>query len=283
MFRLLIPLLLCPACSLAGDTTEKVKERPKNAYATQTKALVPNYSKLLRQPSLAIKGRLYREPKARLPRDAKAVGDAWIARLRARGALLGAGLAGKSPDGPVILIDNGLTETQFVSWAASKQWQIPAHIRWGFVSELNLARVSTAAKAAIRIWPASFARTGIQNEALLSGRVELRDGCFFVGSFGQAVDKLAWFHAEIGLDKDNDGYFVLRDRVSGQSLARLGEEMVWSGPPSAVVDVATKRALQAACGNHEIMIVGSPESRERFVTQHPHLGTPQPSAAPTAQ
>lgn len=215
-----------------------------------------------------------RKASAAPPPDAKAVGALWLQRLEARGALLGHGLAGKGPDGPVNMIDTGLTEAEFDRWVGENGWQVPRHIRWSFVPAMTLPPVSEAAQAGIRVWPASTARTGAQNQALLSGRVELRDGCFFVGEGGGPADKLAWFHAEIGLDKDEAGFFILRDRVSGQILGRLGEDMVWGGPAGARMDDGTVRALQEACGPGEVFVVGSPESRERFMTQHPHLRQP---------
>jgi len=213
-----------------------------------------------------------------LPSDAKAVGEAWVSRLKNRGALLGYGLAGKGPDGPVNMIDTGLTEREFESWAQENGWRVPAHIRWSFVPAMTLPPVSKTAKEAIRVWPASTARTGVQHQALYHGRVELRDGCFFVGEFGQPADKLAWFHAEMGLDLDESGYFILRDRVSGRTLARLGEDMNWGGPASADIGKDAERALQDACGPGEIYVVGSPEASERFLTQYPHLR--QPAAPP---
>ena len=276
-------LLVCASCTAASDAPNSPVERSQRPYMTQSKVPVPDYRLLLRQAPLSLRGRTYREPATRAPRDAKAVGDAWIARLKARDALLGAGLAGKSPDGPVNLIDTGLTEAEFVAWAKANRWQIPGHIRWSFVSKLSLPRVSAAAKNAIRIWPASTARTGLQHQALLHGRVELRDGCFFVGLFEEPANRLAWFHTEIGLDKEQSGYLILRDRQTGLTLARIGEKMVWGGPPSAVIDLQTKRALQAACGNHEIMVVGSPESRERFLTKYPHVRNRQPPPPPPSR
>lgn len=283
MFKAFFPLFVCAACSSASGAPDKPIDRDLRSYVTQTEAPVPDYSRLLRQVPLAAKGRTHREATARAPRDAKAVGDIWIARLRARDALLGAGLAGKSPSGPANLIDIGLTEPEFVAWTKTNRWQIPNHIRWGFVSKLSVPRVSDAAKNAIRTWPASTARTGLQPQALFQGRIELRDGCFFVVPFGQPANKLAWFHAEMGLDRDKAGYLVLRDRGTGLTRARIGEEMVWGGPPSAVIDLPTKRALQTACGNHEIVVVGSPESRERFLTQYPHLRNPQAPPPPPSR
>jgi hypothetical protein len=214
----------------------------------------------------------------RLPADAKAVGDAWIARLQKRGALLGYGLAGKDPDAPVEMIHTGLTEREFDSWVTENGWRPPRHIRLSFVPEMRLPPVSESAKGAIRIWPASRTRTGMQHQALYHGRVELRNGCFFVGERGGPVDKLAWFHAEVGLDVDTSGSFILRDRVSGQTLAHLGEDMNWGGPATADIHPETERALQKACGPGAVYVVGSPEARERFLTQYPHVreATPPP-------
>ena len=274
MRSLLSLFVLCAACSPAGEPGGDSSTNSARTFSTQTRAPSPDYRTLLAQPGIVSAGGQQREATSPLPPDAKAIGDLWIARLRERGALLGHGLAGKSPDGPIEMIDTGLTEREFEAWVKENGWRIPSHIRWSFVSEMSLPPVSEAAIGAIRVWPASKTRTGAQPQALFYGRVELRDGCFFAGLDGQPVDKLAWFHAEIGLDIDQSDYFVLRDRVSGQTLARVGEDMSWGGPASAVIDEETKQALQEACGPGEIYVVGSPEARERFLTQYPHLREP---------
>lgn len=278
MRNLLILLAFCTACSAKDDGHEATAVEKQIPYSTQTKAPSPDYRALLNQPAVAGKGWRTREATTSLSSDAKAVGDTWIERLRKRGALLGHGLAGKGPDGPVNLIDTGLTEAEFETWARENGWQVPTHIRWSFVPPMPLPSVSDAAKDAIRLWPASTARTGVQHQALFHGKVELRDGCFYVAEFDKPADKLAWFHAEIGLDKDAAGFFILRNRVSGQTLARLGEDMNWGGPATAEIDKAKERALQEACGPGEIYVVGSPEASERFLTQYPHLR--QPAAPP---
>ena len=279
--RNLLPLIaLCAACSPADGNREESAAPTPRVYATQIRAPSPDYRALLDQPAPAGEGWRPREASSPLPADAKAIGDAWIARLEKRGALLGYGLAGKGPDGPVDLIDTGMTQDEFESWANENGWRVPGHIRWSFVPEMTFPRMSDAAKGAIRIWPASTARTGAQHQALYHGRIELRDGCFFVGELGQPVDKLAWFHAEIGIDVDPMGYFILRNRISGATLARLGEDMNWGGPASAVIDKDAERALQDACGPGEIYVVGSPESSERFLTQYPHLRGPQAPPPP---
>ena len=169
------------------------------------------------------------------------------------------------------MINVGLTERQFIEWASENGWSVPKHVRWSFVPEMKIPSVSNAAHNAIRVWPASLARTGTQPMAMFRGRVELRDGCFFVGEFGKPVDKLAWFHAEVGFDLDHAGFYILRDRVTGMTLTRLGEDMNWGGPASAVIGEEVKQALHAACGPGAIYVVGSPQSSERFLMQNPHL------------
>lgn len=271
--KLLSLLVFCAACS-SGEGENTYAGPAARDYATQTRAPSPDYRALLARPTPAESGWRRREARPPLPADAKAIGAAWVARLQERGALLGYGLAGKGPDGPVNMIDTGLTEEEFERWTKENGWSVPTHIAWSFVPGMNLPPVSTSAQAGIRFWPGSTARTGAQHQALFHGRVELRDGCFFVGELGRPVDKLAWFHAEVGLDIDPAGYFILRERIGGKTLARLGEDMNWGGPASAIIDEASRRALHEACGPAEIYVVGSPEASERFLTQYPHLRQP---------
>lgn len=282
MRTLLMLLALCTACSPSAENADEGAGPPTHRFASQTTAATPDYERLLRAAALGQGTWQVREPTSLLPPGAKAIGDEWIARLKSRDALLGYGLAGKSPDGPVNLIDTGLTREEFDDWVAKNGWSVPKHIRWSFVPRLNLPSVGQGAKAAIRVWSASTARTGAQNEALFQGRVELRDGCFYVGEYGRPVDKLAWFHAEIGFDVDAEGYYILRNRVTGHTLARLGEEMNWGGPASAVIGKEAEQALRQACGDAELYVVGSPEASERFLTQYPHLRRPGKPPAPGA-
>ncbi|MBV7255610.1 hypothetical protein KCG44_02290 [Pacificimonas sp. WHA3] len=284
MLKYLPLVFLCAACASEAENPDEAGPSQTPSYATQKSAPSPDYRALLDEPARSAGGWQVREASVPAPPDAKAIGETWIDRLEAREALLGYGLAGKGPDGPVNLIDTGLTEAEFTRWTAENGWQVPDHIRWSFVPEMNLPRVSEAAKAAIRVWPASTSRTGAQHEALFDGRVEMRDGCFFVGESGKPVDRLAWFHAEIGLDVDGEGFLILRNRVSGQTLARIGEDMNWGGPATAQIDPAAKRALLDACGPGEIYVAGSPEASERFLMQYPHLREDQvPPAAPSPQ
>ena len=271
--RYLLPLagMLVACAPQQDDSSTAPADRD---YATQVDAPTPDYATLTRQTRLEGEGYVRRNATGPMPPDAKAVGQSWFERLEAENLLLGAGFDGKGPGGAVTHLDVGMTESEFRSWTTQNGWSVPAHISWSFVPAMNLPAVSKAAREGIRIWPASSARTGAQNEALLAGRVELRDGCFWATEGDGEADKLAFFHAEIGLDRDDEGYYILVDRVGGQTRARLGEALSWGGPPSAYISSEAERKLRAACGEAPILVVGSPESSERFLTNFPHLRNP---------
>ncbi len=265
---MLLVVLVCAACSRADEGDVQIVGAKAPLYRTQINVPPPDYRVSLRQPVLAGEGPTYRPATAAVPVDAKVIGELWIARLRGRRALLGSGVVGKGPDGPVVSIDTGLTESEFDEWTSENRWSAPRHIRLGFVAPMNLPSVSNDAAHAIRVWPATASRTGLENSALLRGHVELRDGCLFVGDYGQPANKLAVLQAEIGLDVDPDGYLIFRNRVTGQTLARLGEEIVWSGPATATLGNDAVAALKKACGDADILTIGSPESRARFLVRH---------------
>lgn len=264
MRKLLPILILCAACASGCSNKSDVAAPQPSLFITQTSAPAPDYRAILQAAATSHVSGIIREATSRPPTNAKSVGDLWIKRLEQRAVLLGYGLSSNSKAAPVGTIDVGMTDAAFDAWARENGWKIPDHIRWSFVPELRVATVGNAARAAIRYWPASTARTGMQVQALHGGRIELRDGCFFVGEGGQPGDKLAWFHAEIGFDIDEEGYAILRDRLDGSTRARLGENMNWAGPATATISEDARRALLDACGPAEIRVVGSPESSKRF-------------------
>ncbi|NCP18158.1 MAG: hypothetical protein GW855_03230 [Erythrobacter sp.] len=264
-------LAACSPIPAEEQSSDHAQERQDSSYATQAAAPAPDYAKLTRAERLEGEGYARREASAPLPANAREIGQAWFDRLEAAHALLGAGYDGKGPDGAITQIDVGMTQSDFARWARDNGWNVPKHIAWGVAPAMNLPAVSDSAKPGIRFWPASSARTGAQNEALIYGKVELRDGCFWATHGDGEADKLAFFHGEIGLDRDEEGFYILKDRVGGQTLARLGEPMNWGGPPSAYIAPETAKALHEACGDAPVLVVGSPESRERFATIYPHV------------
>lgn len=273
-----LSVLSLSACGANGGGVP-AGEEPRE-FATQLSAPSPDYAGLIANAPAITQAETFREPTTLPPADAAALGQLWLARLEQRGALMGHGLSGKEDDAPVSSIDTLLTAQEFDNWLAQTGWTAPAHIRWNFQQPLIAPPASEAAMARIRTWPASEARTGWQMEAAFGGRIFLRDGCFFMQPEVEgAPQKLAWFHAETGLDIDAEGYFVLVNRQNGQIAARIGEAMTWAGPNRLDQDDPAIAALRAACGDHIVEGVGSPESNERMYVTYPHLRRP-PDAIP---
>lgn len=269
--------LLATACS----SPEQADPAPVRAYATQIDVASPDYAAILAAlpPPPATPDRLPStiEPSAPAPANAKAIGDVWVGRLQARDALDGYGLSGKSPDGPVAMIHVAMAFRDFQAWTAQNGWEVPQHIRWSFLPSLNVPPVSEAAWPAIRMWPATTRRTGLQNAAALRGRITLRDGCFYV-SKADGTEALAWFLAETGLALDAEGKLTLIDRISGAAMARVGEEVIWGGP-NADPTTAQSAGLREACGDGPVAEVGNPQAAERFYVQYPHTRSPAPPPA----
>jgi hypothetical protein len=266
-------LALCGACSPTGAEATPPAPAATAAYATQLTTPAPDYTKLIARPPILPKGEMRREGSGPLPADAKAIGEAWLDRLKIRNALSGYGLAGKGTDGPVNMIETLLTAREFDAWVKENGWTAPRYLDWGFQPELVAPAVSERAASAVRLWTQSETRTGIQLEALFGGRVVMKDGCLWFQQKGEP-DKIAWLHAETGLDRDPQGYFVFVNRVTGETMARVGEEMTWAGPNSVSVPPSKLHDVQQACGKAELFAVGNPQSAERMMVQHPHLRRP---------
>ncbi len=268
----LLCLEICAACSpsVAADPGAVAAPQSRSFYPTQLSAPVPDYAELIAKPPARPSGELRRRAQVAAPRDAKAIGRAWIERLMARQALGGYGMAGKASDGPIDAIDTLLTASEFDGWVEANGWTMPRHIDWSFQPELVRPTVSESAAAAVRLWTASEARTGAQLQALEAGRIVMRDGCLWVSQAGRP-DRIAWLHAETGLDRDSDGYLTLVDRVTGEFMGRLGEELVWAGPNRLDAPDWKIADARQVCGQADVFPVGNPQSVDRMAAQYPHL------------
>lgn len=273
--------ILLASCGASAPVPEPV------GLATQEIAPAPDYAPLILSPEqLHSTDEIERPATATAPPPAaaKAVGEVWLARLQSRHALMGSDLSGKGEADPVSAIDTLLTARQFDAWVTQNGWTVPRHIDWRFQPELRHPSLLPGLTGAVHLWPASTIRTGWQLEAAFTGRVFLRDGCVFVTRPGTAGESLAWFHAETGLGRDSENYFTLVNRVTGETMARLGEEMQWAGPNAVDLDLPEVEALQAACGDLPVVSVGNPEALERIYVRYPHLRTLQipPPPPPTS-
>jgi hypothetical protein len=274
----LFSAILLASCGPSTPVREPV------GLATQDIAPAPDYSALILPPEqVHAADETERPATAAAPANAKAIGDLWLARLEARNALMGSGLSGKGKDGPVSMIDTLLTAREFDAWVATNGWQVPRHIAWRFQQELRHPAMTPETARAVHLWPSATVRTGWQLEAAFTGRITLRDGCVFVSQPGRE-EALAWFHAETGLGRDGEGFYTLVNRVTGETMARLGEEMQWAGPNAVNPVQPAVAELRAACGDYAVVGVGNPEALERIYVRFPHLRqvTIPPPAPPSA-
>ncbi|MDF1834186.1 MAG: hypothetical protein P1U62_04800 [Alteraurantiacibacter sp. bin_em_oilr2.035] len=270
-YLMLLPTLVLAACSAVNEDASNVQKNDRE-YATQLDAPSPDYARLISNAQKIESAEILRDPTAPPPANARELGELWLTRLEERGAVMGHGLDGKGPESAIQSIDTLLTAEDFDAWVAENDWSVPPHLRWSFRLPLIAPQVSESALGGVRLWPASQMRTGWQLEAAFGGKIYLREGCIFMqGQQENASEKLAWFHAETGLDLDAEGYYVLINRTTGQIAARLGEKMTWAGPNAVDVNDPAVVAYREACGGHEIEGVGNPEANERIYQSYPQL------------
>ncbi|WP_296722759.1 hypothetical protein [Erythrobacter sp.] len=232
-------------------------------FESQLSAPAPDYGAMLSasepvQPELSV--RTASEPP---PADAKEVGETWLARLRARNFATAWERNGEGHDAPIEAFSLRISEQAFETWITENRWIAPDHISFRFTAELDIPRVGNGARDAIRTWPASKERTGAQQQAAQTARIFLQDGCFHVEQ-RDGPPHLAWFHAETGLGRDSEGYLIMVNRLTGATVARVGEIMTWAGPNRYRKDDPRFSELREVCGDAPIFGVGNPQSHVRF-------------------
>ena len=277
-----LPFLALAACGAGTGAPERPEQPPdEKDFATQLEAPAPDYGAIIRNaPHLSFDD-LRREGAGSPPVDARQVGETWLARLETLGVVDGYGRGGKGEDDPISSFSLVMTPADFDAWVERNGWSVPAHLDWSFVPELRNPRVSEAAADGIRIWPASEQRTGMVNEAADGGRIVLRDGCFYLLRQANPADEtLAWFHAETGIDVDEEGYYVLMNRVTGQVAARVGEMVTWAAPNPIRPGGPSLEEFRAACGEGEIATVGNPTSDARMNVMYPQVRAPDSAPPP---
>lgn len=153
-----------------------------------------------------------------------------------------------------------VTEEEYREVAAREGWgAVPAPIELRFAAALRFGPVEAAVQPFVRVFAQNNRSTGIQLTAGASGRIVLRDGCLMVDRPG-GVSQLAYFHRETGLGVDEQGYLVLKDRMTGAPRGRIGEWFVWAGPNSVDESMPGLAQLRARCGSAPLNNVGNPES-----------------------
>ena len=193
--------------------------------------------------------------------ELRAIALPWVERFN-RHRLLG-GYGTDATYGEVRM-DLVVGEAEYAAIAAREGWRPHPAIRLAFSREVSGAAVPEPLRPLIRVFPQSDRALGPTHEALLGGRIELRDGCFYVTRPGQP-DRLAYFAREVALGLDGDGYLALRTRDSApRHLGRVGEPFSWGGPIGTSETLPMVAELRARCGDAPLEHVGIPQSARLF-------------------
>ncbi len=193
--------------------------------------------------------------------ELQAIAKPWVERFT-RHRLLGG--HGSDATYGELRMDLNVSETEFRTIAEREGWKVPEPIKLAFSSGVQGQAVAPQLMSMIRIFPQSDRDLGATNQALLGGRIVLRDGCFYVTSPGKPA-RLAYFAREVALAQDEQGYMSLRTRGrSPRHLGRIGEQFSWGGPIGTSEDMPMVAELRRSCGNSPLEHVGVPESSTLF-------------------
>lgn len=184
--------------------------------------------------------------------------DEWFPLLTAR-RLVGGG-AVEEFDG-VVAFDMTIDEASFRKIAADEGWTLPEQLKLNFGPPPNPRALDPDLAPLVRIFPRSDRLPGAVNQAALSGRIILRDGCFRLAEHGEGSEELLVLFdrdAELGIDAEN--HLVIKDGTT----TRIGERVIWAGPRTASEQDAGVKALRAQCGTGRIVPIGAPNSAAHF-------------------
>ena len=118
--------------------------------------------------------------------------------------------------------------------------------------------------------------------AALGGRIVSRGGCLYVTGRGQP-DRLAYFPREFGLATDRRGALIIRSRIDGKMIGRIGDEFTWGGPIALGKNAPMVSELRARCGNAPVEHVGMLTETSAFHRRYgrdPNRGYPPPPPPP---
>jgi hypothetical protein len=199
--------------------------------------------------------------------ELQAIAKPWVDRFSAHRLLGGHGSDDTFGE---VHMDLVVSEPEFRAIAAREGWTVPDAIRLQFSERVTGASVSPQVERLVRIFPQSDRALGATNMALISGRITLREGCFYVVA-PNAPSKLAYFAREVGVGIDEQGYVSLRTRSpKPRHLGRVGEQFSWAGPIGISEDAPMVAELRKRCGNAPLMHVGVPDSSRLFEVR-PHV------------
>lgn len=200
----------------------------------------------------------------------------WIERLEKERLFTGYGMNARNGRAELDMV---VSQEEFAAIAARNGWgPVPDYIQLKFEGAPVGPAIDEAVVPGIRIFPQGDRNLGITHQMAISGRIVLRDGCFYVVSpVGSEPAKLAYFPREVGLYVDPQGYLALRTRAEpSRHLGRIGEQFTWAGPIHLPETAPKVRELRERCGNAPLMHGAIPESSAMFNARYGLPRTPPP-------
>lgn len=153
-------------------------------------------------------------------------------------------------------------QAAFRAIAAREGWILPERLRLNFPAAQNPRAVDPALASRVRVFARQDRADAAVNQAALSGRLILRDGCFRMQQ-ADGSEPLVLFGRDAELSLDSSGHLAVSDRRLA-TTARVGERVIWSGPRSVDPRDEGVQVLRQACGDDPIVAIGEPSSAARF-------------------
>ena len=199
----------------------------------------------------------------------------WIDRLNAERLTSGYGMNARRGTADIDLV---VSREEFAAIARRNGWgQPPAYLNLKFDTAPVGPAVDPSVTAGIRIFAQGDRNLGATNQAALSGRIVLEDGCLKVIGF-DGKEQLAYFAREVGIGRDAAGYLSLHARAERpRHLGRIGELFTWAGPIGIDESAPMVAELRARCGSAPLMHVGVPDNTAMFNARY---GLPRMPVAP---
>lgn len=163
----------------------------------------------------------------------------------------------------VVRFDMNIDEAGFREIAARERWTLPDRLELRFSAPRNPRAIDPALASFVRVFAREDRRPAIVRDALLSGRVILRDGCFRLTEHGETGEPLVVFGRDVELGLDSQGYMILKNTGSGRAAPRIGERMMWGGPRDHSEADPNVKLLRARCGAGSIVAIGEPTGASR--------------------
>ena len=201
----------------------------------------------------------------------------WIDRFTAERLTTGYGMNARRGTADIDMV---VSREEYDAIARRNGWgPAPEYLNLKFDTAPVGASVDPSVASGIRIFAQGDRNLGATNQAALSGRIVLKDGCLRVIGF-DGKEQLAYFAREVGLGIDRQGYLSLHARAdTPRHLGRIGEMFTWAGPIGIDESAPMVSDLRARCGNAPLMHVGVPDSSAMFNARY-GLTRPTPARPP---